>query len=715
MLPEAGDVIAYIFPLSCGCRMKGTKLSLFSLFFLAGLFILLPSIRLESTQDPGLAMRFLVCSAGMMIFYAYSIFRMPDVEVGSSSGKFVFILIATIAWMLISTLSSINTFDALWEISRLSVLYLFFFTSFILFSGKKGIAGIAGRFCIPALIIFSAYAFVQLLPAISDFFQSGKPFRIDLGIGSSLGNKNFFAEVLVMIFPLLFRNFFDSTGKWRVFYVIALFLCFGWIIILQYVAAWLALITAFVFSLLVPGLSFISFSKVGVKRSKNRPWAMLVIALVILLSVLSVAGRYGSFENFRGKINVAKQYLNNPGIIDSTSTFNDNSVFERILLWRNSLRMISDHPLTGVGMNNWKLLQPQYGIGGTPFINTGMVHFEHPHNDFLLILCEQGPVGLILYIAFFVFLIVKSLQFRCGTEDVRHKSLLSWLCFSLVAFAVLSFFGFPRSRFYAMLLLMFYAAIILLNDPERRTRVSNKNHGYRLFLIVSLCISILGVFASWSRYQGELHTREMLKAQFAKNFARMEREADKAASWFYKMDHTATPLAWYKGMAHFYSGNIDAAIPLYEEALAINPNHLRIINDLATCYERKGDYTRAIEKYKDGLKIAPFFTEGLLNLSATYYNLGLKDSALSAINKVQLLKISHREKVNYELYLNTILEAMAVEYVDSNFTGLKAEELKGRIRNREFGLPELYKNSSRSGDSFSNALDSLLRIKRNEN
>jgi tetratricopeptide (TPR) repeat protein len=436
-----------------------------------------------------------------------------------------------------------------------------------------------------------------------------------------------------------------------------------------------------------------------------------VITLVILISVLFFAGRYGSFENFRGKINVAKQYLNNPGIIDSTSTFNDNSVFERILLWRNSLRMISDHPLTGVGMNNWKLLQPQYGIGGTPFINTGMVHFEHPHNDFLLILCEQGPMGLILYIAFFVFLIVKSLQFSRSSEDVRVKRLLACLCFSLVAFAVLSFFGFPRSRFYVMLLLMFYAALILIHDPEKRAAFSNRTQGYRLFLIVSLGISVNGMYAAWSRFQGEVHTREILKAQFAKNFARMDREADKAASWYYRMDHTATPLVWYKGMAQFYSGNINAAIPLYERALAMNPNHLRIINDLATCYERNRDYPKAIETYRAGLKIAPFFTEGLLNLSATYYNSGLKDSALSAINRVQLLKISYREKVNYDLYLNTILETMAVEYVDSNFTSLKAEEMKGRIRKREFGLPELYKNSIQSGESFSRALDSLLKTK----
>lgn len=90
---------------------------------------------------------------------------------------------------------------------------------------------------------------------------------------------------------------------------------------------------------------------------------------------------------------MVKLYWTQPNLFYTTSNANNNSIYERIIVWKNSLKLIEEHPLTGAGLNNWKLLQAKFGVGGTIYLNTGMVHFEHPHNDYLLVWSEQGIPG----------------------------------------------------------------------------------------------------------------------------------------------------------------------------------------------------------------------------------------------------------------------------------------------------------------------------------
>src|SRR6185295_18640894 len=50
------------------------------------------------------------------------------------------------------------------------------------------------------------------------------------------------------------------------------------------------------------------------------------------------------------------------------------SVHERLQLWSRTLRMIRDHPLTGVGLGNWRVVLPTYGMEGLRSA-TGTLHF----------------------------------------------------------------------------------------------------------------------------------------------------------------------------------------------------------------------------------------------------------------------------------------------------------------------------------------------------
>jgi tetratricopeptide (TPR) repeat protein len=224
---------------------------------------------------------------------------------------------------------------------------------------------------------------------------------------------------------------------------------------------------------------------------------------------------------------------------------------------------------------------------------------------------------------------------------------------------VLSFFAYPRSRMYSMILLMTILSLILATLPgERKAGFSMKGIG-----ILILLIGVSGSVASYCRVKGEMHTRKLLISQQQRNFARMIREADKAASWFYPMDLTSTPLAWYKGMAHYYSGNVAEAKRMYEEADRVNPNHLRVLNDLGTTCEKLGERDAAIRYYLRALSITPRSVEVNLNLSAVYFNKRNIDSAYYYIDRIYGLPMSWKEDKDYQAFLKAILYAKAYAFL----------------------------------------------------
>jgi len=672
----------------------------FLLLFAGWLFVLLPMVRIKSAIDPGLAIRFLLTAAPIALLCLAILFKPKfKLKYSQSFKQFGFLLLISIVWMCVSALQSLNAGDALWEILRISTLHVFVLVSYFILQKRDNMFSVLSRFSLLAILIFSVYAMLQLIPVWQKTGLSDIASSIDLSLSSSLGNKNNFAEVMVMILPLILIGLFSEQGLWKMCFIIALLITLSWILILQSSSAWLAIAIASVVCLFLKRASAKNFIVESEPRTKSNKVILFSGALFFIILTVFIISSSGFFTTFKNKSETVLQYIDHPELIDSTSSINNNSVFERVLLWRNTLRMIKDHKLLGVGINNWKLFMPMYGVGGTPFINSGLLTFEHPHNDYLLVLAEQGPIGLLLYILFFIFLlriIFKSIR---SSSDQEYINRMIFLGFGLISFMLLSMFAFPRLKFYVMLILMLYAALILslAKDDKASSTVSNRMK--LLFLFLCIIITSVGSAAAWYRLNGELHTKEILRAQFAKNFARMLREADKAESLFYPLDYTGTPIRWYKGMAYFYSGNIPEAVRLYEDAVQINPYHLRVLNDLATAYEKSGESKKAIKMYQKALMAAPFFTETLLNLSATYFNTGEIDSALAVINRVQLVKISYRDKQNYELFLNAILIRKAEALLKPFYNQESINKLL-LARSEKNDLIEIYTKANRNENIF---------------
>ncbi|MCF7871084.1 MAG: tetratricopeptide repeat protein [Candidatus Omnitrophica bacterium] len=65
-------------------------------------------------------------------------------------------------------------------------------------------------------------------------------------------------------------------------------------------------------------------------------------------------------------------------------------------------------------------------------------------------------------------------------------------------------------------------------------------------------------------------------------------------------------------------GNIEAALPFYQKAVAIDPGYVQAYNDLGVVYEMKGALDEAEKYYKKALAINPDFMPAHTNLAFLY-------------------------------------------------------------------------------------------------
>ena len=112
--------------------------------------------------------------------------------------------------------------------------------------------------------------------------------------------------------------------------------------------------------------------------------------------------------------------------ITSISSIENSSLF-RINLWRESLEIIEDFPVFGVGLNTYSNIGPIYAKAGGGY---------YPHNSYLQMAAEIGAVGLICFLWFILEL------FRLGLHTLKQTkdSLLLGLLGAIAAFLGQSFF-----------------------------------------------------------------------------------------------------------------------------------------------------------------------------------------------------------------------------------------------------------------------------------
>lgn len=167
-------------------------------------------------------------------------------------------------------------------------------------------------------------------------------------------------------------------------------------------------------------------------------------------------------------------------------------------------------------------------------------------------------------------------------------------------------------------------------------------------------ISLSALWVGYFRINGDMN---MVKALHARKAARWElviNRIDLINTMLYSVDHTSTPVHWYRGVANFSLNRIPDALNDFKKAYEAHPYHIHVLNNLGTCYESLGDHSTAEHYYLKALEISPGFNETLINLAAVYYNMKKYKIAYDTIKRTN----ASCTDIRRESFLKTIKEKL---------------------------------------------------------
>ena len=130
---------------------------------------------------------------------------------------------------------------------------------------------------------------------------------------------------------------------------------------------------------------------------------------------------------------------------------------------------------------------------------------------------------------------------------------------------------------------------------------------------------------------------------------------------------------------------------------------MRLLNDIATSYERNNQKDQAIYYYRKVLGISPLFLEANLNISATYFNINNIDSAFYFIDKIYSSSIQMNDVLNYKEFLEAILYAKSLEIIKAERDSLSVDRMMLLVTNKS-SLRQIYDKSKAENQPFAKYL-----------
>ena len=619
-----------------------------SSIIIAVFILMLPLIINIHISDMVLSIRYL--SLSILIFSLFLFNFKNGIITDVLKNPIVISLLLLLCINIFSSLYNDFSADAIFSLSRLFVLL----SLTIFFAGlftKEDYLFIAKSILIFSLISLLIY-FIQIYIAFTnekDFISSVEK------ISATMGNKNLLASILFLSLPFLFYVNQSANKLWKmlILFVLVLILCS--LILIQSKAVLLAL---FFFCTSIILFAFKGNSKVILS---------FIFTILIIISTLFIT-----------KPKIALQFQQEiEQIIRTKNRFLENRLVKndsRVSLYIKTIDMIKDNPLLGVGPGNWKKEFPKYGLKNTSG-EKGDKFAQRPHSDFLWFFSEGGILSGILYILLFALVLRDTLFFYLNMKDEKRYFFLI-LFSTMLGYIVISLFDFPSERSTHNLFLAIILGIII---SERLKNIKSYNTSNKLVGIILMCLFSFNIAFASIRYKGDLHMAKALKYKSISDWNKMIDELEMAYNQsLYDIDNTTTPLMWYYGLAYFNKGEVNIAFDYFKKAYSINPYHLHVINNLATCYGYNNDYNRAKELYEESVSISPRFEESALNLAAIYSYEQRDEEALDILLGVRNFRIENNTHLSktYIQYFNTIFSKLRVSVNNNKKTLILAIDRK---------------------------------------
>ncbi|MCX8082445.1 MAG: O-antigen ligase family protein [bacterium] len=287
-----------------------------------------------------------------------------------------------------------------------------------------------------------------------------------------------------------------------------------------------------------------------------------------------------------------------------------SSFVDRVNYWKAATTVFKEHPLVGVGPENYKYYYLKYK---TP----GAMEAKHPHSIFFASLAETGIVGTFFLFAFFITIGINLFT------NAKVSMLEAGVSFSFLSFLLHNFIDFNFIN-PAVAVLFFIGGGLASTNPKE-----NKFNRYRSLTDgVNFLIILLLIFTTIEYTRFSLSQREMALSEEESDINTKLYYIEKAGKLYgnnfeiyeKKGDIFYTIFTFKKELIYKQQAEI-----LYLQAINLNPLLISCYRKLAFLYEATGDYKDAERMYLKVLKLYPDKKQYNIEMALFYKKTGDED------------------------------------------------------------------------------------------
>ncbi|OPL10626.1 MAG: hypothetical protein AVO34_10560 [Firmicutes bacterium ML8_F2] len=254
-----------------------------------------------------------------------------------------------------------------WRFTGLST-YLFCFILFAISSSQPH----PERLFKPLIIGAVIASFVGIFQYLGINIVPHEYFDINYVITySTMGNPNWFGAYMVFVLPAAILYFIEEE-KW--IWLISAAIIYTGLLVSLTRGVWLVFFVVF---LVITATLFIN-------KNLNKSFFAITVALIICTLVIIPVNDWMLIKRV---ITISSDVASSASIVDESLEAAD-SVFERMFIWKKTVKIIKDNPIVGIGLDHLRIEMPNGRIE------------DKAHNLYLEVAVASGLFTLIFYLLF---------------------------------------------------------------------------------------------------------------------------------------------------------------------------------------------------------------------------------------------------------------------------------------------------------------------------
>jgi len=234
-----------------------------------------------------------------------------------------------------SVLFANNTSEGIYEWFKIFVFFVFFCLISLTLTRINNFPDVVAKFVIIFTILIAVRGFYEIISIAS---IKGLNHQNSYFIRAFSSHRNLYAQILFLALSFTLYGTFSLKKYWRITGIAASVMVLILITLLLTRSVWIAFVISMVVSFIILFSFWRNFS-INRKTIKNLI-IILITSIIIVGSGIFIYAKFGNVEVFRKQTYWIEDYK-------------ISSSLERVELWKKTISICKDHPITGVGLGGW--------------------------------------------------------------------------------------------------------------------------------------------------------------------------------------------------------------------------------------------------------------------------------------------------------------------------------------------------------------------------